>query len=75
MKLMNRDLTKESVVVYVTGNQIYIEVFAKIHGKWVKETFFQSFDWEIDQEYVNGTVRYIKRTWGLKDPQVVVVVK
>lgn len=72
MKLVNRDMTKEAVTVYVTGSQIYVEIHAKIHGKWVKETFFQSYDWEIDQEYINGTIKYIIRTWGLKDPQVII---
>lgn len=71
--LVNKDLTRSSITVYVTnGHQIYVEIFAKIHGKWVKETFFQSYDWEIDSEYVQGTIKYIIRTWGLKDPQVII---
>lgn len=72
MRIINRDLTKEKIVVHTTDHQIYVEIHAKIHGKWVKETFFQSYDWEIDQEYVNSTVRFIKRTWGLKDPRIII---
>ena len=73
MRIINRDLTKEKITVYVTNHQIYIEIFVKYHGKWVKETYFQSYDWEIDQEYVNGTVKYIMHTWNLKNPVVRII--
>lgn len=72
MRIINKDLTREKIKLFITNNQIYVEIFAKIHGKWVKETFFQSYDWEIDSEYVQGTIKYIIRTWGLKDPQVII---
>lgn len=72
MKLVNRDLTREKITVYVTNHQIYIEIFVK-YSKWVKETYFQSYDWEIDQEYINSTVRFIKRTWGLKNPKITII--
>lgn len=76
MKVLNKDMTRESIKLFVTNNhQIYAEVFVKHHGKWLTETYFQSYDWSIDEEYINGTIKYIIKTWGLKDPKVVVVVK
>lgn len=71
MKVLNKDMTRESIKLFVTNNhQIYAEVFVKHHGKWVKQTYFQSYDWEIDHSYVYGTIKFIIRTWGLKDPKI-----
>lgn len=72
MRIINRDLTRERIVAYITNNQIYIKIWYKTHGKWVSEFYFQSYDWEIDSEMVNSTIEYVKRTWGLKNPKVIV---
>lgn len=73
MKVINKDMTRESVKVFITNNQVYARIFAKSHGKWEIHEYFQSYDWEIDQELIKTTIRYIKRTWGLSNPKVEVV--
>lgn len=72
MRIVNKDLTRESVNIFITNNQIYAEIYHKSHGKWKTSTYFQSYDWNVDVELINSTVRYIKRTWDLSDPKVVV---
>ena len=73
MKLVNRDFTKESVKVFVTKNQIYAEIWSRSkYGRWESTTFFKSYDFDIDQELVESTVRYIKRTWNLNNPVVII---
>lgn len=72
MRIINHDLTKESVHISITNTQIYAEILHKEHGKWVMDTYFQSYDWEPDEELVNSTVRYIKRTWKLHNPVVII---
>lgn len=73
MKLVNRDMTRETVTVYVTRNQIFAKIWSKnTHGKWEVSSYFQSYDWEPDEELVEVTIRYIKRTWDLVNPKVIV---
>ena len=73
MRIVNRDLTKETVKVFVTGNQIYAKIWSKNHGKWGTEEYFQSYDWNIDEELISSTIKYIIRVWSLKAPRIVVV--
>lgn len=72
MRIVNRDLTKESVYVYVSSNQIYARIWFKNHGKWEVNEYFQSHDFLIDKEIITTTIKYIKRTWGLSNPVVVI---
>lgn len=73
MRIVNKDMTKESVKVFITNNQIYAKIWTKVHGKWTTETFLKSFDSNIDEELINSTTRYIKRVWNLKDPVVTII--
>ena len=75
MRIVNRDMTRESIVCYVTRNQIYARIWNKSHGKWESTTYFVSYDFDIDQELIISTVRYIKRTWGLKNPITIISYK
>ena len=43
MKLVNKDMTRESVHVATTDTQIYIKIFHKYHGKWQIDTYFVSY--------------------------------
>lgn len=72
MRIINKDLTREKIKLFITNNQIYVEIFVKYKGKWVNETYFQSYDWKPDDEYINGVVKFIIRTWGLKNPQIII---
>ena len=72
MRIINKDMTRESVKVFVTKHQIYAEIWSKSHGKWEKSEYFVSYDWEPDIELVRSTISYIKRNWDLKDPKVIV---
>ena len=69
MKLVNKDMTRESVHVATTDTQIYIKIFHKYHGKWQIDTYFVSYGF-VDEELIASTVKYIKRTWGLRNPIV-----
>lgn len=69
--LVNKDLTKESLSISITKNQMYIRIFVKIHGKWVVNEYFKDYNFEIDEELISSTINYIVRTWGLKAPKVV----
>ena len=72
MKLVNRDLTKESVHLYVSNHQIYARIWSKTSQKWETETYCQSYDFLIDEELVATTIKYIVRTWNLKNPRITV---
>ena len=72
MRIVNRDLTKESVIVYVTDHQVFAKIFHKETGKWTTSTYFQSYDWKPDVELINSTIKYIKRTWGLENPKIII---
>ena len=70
MKLINKDLTREKVWVNVCGNQIYAEVFSKAHGKWVIDTYFKDFGFEVDRELCELTIKTIYKLWRLENPKV-----
>ena len=72
MRIVNRDLTKESVIVYVTDHQVFAKIFSKTNGKWKHEEYFQSYDFSIDEELISSTIKYIKRTWGLENPKIII---
>lgn len=70
--LINKDLTKEVITLYVTGNQIYAEIFSKNTHKWEVTTYFKDFgEVDIDEDLIRSTIRYIKRLWGLKNPMII----
>lgn len=69
--LVNKDLTRASITLHITNNQIYAEIWSKSHGKWEKDTYFQSYDWEVSMDMVDTTISYIIRTWNLKNPKVI----
>lgn len=73
MKIINKDMTRESIRVYVSDHQIHAEIFTKNHGKWCKEYYFQSYDWNIDEELILSTCREIKRLWDLRNPRITVI--
>lgn len=72
MRIINKDMTRESIRICVTAHQIHAEIFTKVHGKWKHEQYFQSYDWKPDEENVELTIKHIKRTWGLSDPKVII---
>lgn len=70
MKVINKDLTSEKVWVNVSGSQIYAEIFSKVHGKWTTQTYFKDYNFDIDRELCDSTIREIKRLWDLKNPKL-----
>lgn len=72
MKIVNRDMTRENIKVFVSNNQIYVRIFFHSHGKWQVGEYFQAYDWKVDRELIASTLRYITRTWNLKSPKVVI---
>ena len=75
MKLINKDLTKEKIEMFITNNQIFVKIFHKETGKWTTSTYFQSYDFSIDEELISSTIKYITYTWSLKAPVVEVIIK
>lgn len=71
MRIINKDLTKESIHIYITNNQVYAEIHNKTHGKWVMETFLKEYI-DIDEDTIKSTIKYIIRTFGLKNPKVTI---
>lgn len=72
MRIINRDLTREVVHVYVTDDQIYAEIYCKSHGKWEHETYFVSYDFLVDEELVEIIIKHIVEKWGLKNPKIII---
>ena len=72
MRIINKDLTQEKVSVYTTNHQIYVKIWSKVHGRWTISTYFQSYDWEIDDSIKQSTIKYIVRTWNLKNPKITI---
>lgn len=70
--LVNKDMTRESVVVYVTNSQIYARIWSKTSQKWEVSEYFKVYDFEIDEELVHSTIQYIIRLWNLKNPRITV---
>ena len=72
MKLINKDLTRERVWVSITNNQIYARIFSHKSSKWIVDTYFVSYNFEVDSELVESTIKHICRTWGLRNPKVII---
>lgn len=70
MRLVNKDLTQAKVWVNVSNGEFYAEVFSKVHGKWTTQTYFKSYDFEIDKELTQLTIKEIIRLWNLSNPKV-----
>ena len=70
MRIINKDLTKQKVWVNVSGSQIYIEVFSKVHGKWTTETYFEDYSFEVDRELMTIVIKNVIKLWNLKNPKV-----
>ena len=70
MKVINKDLTHEKMWVNVCGNQFYAEIFSKVHGKWTTEVYFKDYNFEIDKELTQLTIKEIIRLWNLSNPKV-----
>lgn len=73
MKLVNKDLTRETVRICVTGTQIYARILSKnASHKWEVTTFFKDHGFEVDKELVESTIQYIIRIWSLKSPKIII---
>lgn len=70
--LVNKDLTRESVHLYISNHQIYAKIWSRSRNKWCTQTYFQSYDWEIDDSLIESTIRYIIRVWRLNNPRIVI---
>jgi hypothetical protein len=72
--LVNKDLTRESLRIYVSNHQIYAKIFHKSHhGKWETEEYFKDYGFEIDREHTKLTIKEIKRLWGLQNPKLSII--
>ena len=70
MRLVNKDITQEKIWVNVSNGEFYAEIFYKVRGKWKTEVYFRNYDFEIDRELCNSTIRYIIRECKLSNPKV-----
>lgn len=73
MKIVNRDMTRESIQVFVSEHQIYAQIWSRTNNKWSVDEYFKAFSFEVDSELVESSIREIKRLWGLKAPKIIVI--
>lgn len=74
MKLVNRDMTRESIQMFISEHQIYAQIWSKTRtNKWSVDEYFKSYSFEVDEDLIKSSIKEIVRLWGLKAPKIIVI--